>query len=67
MPQERLNHCMLLSRHKEKVDEIKLKNVANVFYEVSEERRRDFGMFCDEDFFAVKCLKCKYFFKKTTC
>ena len=27
MPQERLNHCMLLSIHKEKTDEINLKNV----------------------------------------
>ena len=31
MSQERLNHCMLLSIHKEKTDEINLKNVANVF------------------------------------
>ena len=50
MSQERLNHCMLLSIHKEKTDEINLKNVANVFWEANEERRRTFGTFCDTDF-----------------
>ena len=38
MSQERLNHCMLLSIHKEKTDEINLKNVANVFCEANEEK-----------------------------
>ena len=41
---------MLLSIHKEKIDEINLKNVANVFCEVNEERRRTFCIFCDTDF-----------------
>ena len=41
MSQERLNHCMLLSIHKEKTDEINLKNVANVFCEANEERRHN--------------------------
>ena len=54
MSQERLNHCMLLSIHKEKTDEINLKNVGNVFCEGNEERRRTFGMFCDEDFLQLK-------------
>ena len=48
--QKRLNHCMLLSTHKEKTDEINLKNVANVFCEANEERRRTFGIFCNTDF-----------------
>ena len=63
MSQERLNHCMLLSVHKEKTDEINLKNVANVFCEAIEERRRTFGIFCDAEFFTVKSLKCSYFQK----
>ena len=45
---------MLLSIHKEKTDEINLKNVGNVFCEGNEERRRTFGMFCDEDFLQLK-------------
>ena len=49
MSQERLNHCMLLSIHKDKTDEINLKNVANVFCEANEERRRISGIFCDTD------------------
>ena len=47
MSQEWLNHCMPFSIHKEKTNEINLKNVANVFCEVNEERRRTFGIFCD--------------------
>ena len=39
MSRERLNHCMLLSIHKEKTDERNLKNVTNVFCEANEERR----------------------------
>ena len=50
--------------HKEKTDEINLKNVANVFCEANEERRHTFGMFCDEEF---SKLKLELFFKKTTC
>ena len=53
MSQERLNHCMLLSIHKEKTDEINLKSVVNVFCEATEERRT-FGIFCDEDFLQLK-------------
>ena len=41
MSQERLNHCMLLSIHKEKTYEINLSNVANVFCEANEERRHN--------------------------
>ena len=52
MSQERLNHCMLLSIHKEKTDEINLKCI----YQYT------FGMFCDED-----GLNCRSFFKKITC
>ena len=52
MPQERLNYCMLLSMHKEKTDEINLKNVANVFCEANEDKRRTFGIFCDETFYS---------------
>ena len=54
MSQERLNHCMLLSIHKEKTDEINLKNVANVFCEANQVRRHTFGVFCDEDFWKLK-------------
>ena len=50
MSQERLNHCMLLSVHKEKTDEINLKNVANVFRGAKEDRRHAFGLFYDRDF-----------------
>ena len=52
MSQERLNHCMLLSIHKEKTDKINLKNVTNVFCEANEERRRTFGIFCDTYFYS---------------
>ena len=45
---------MLLSIHKVKNDEINLKNVSNVFCEMNEERRRTFGMFCDEGFLQLK-------------
>ena len=48
--QKRLNHCMLLSIHKEKTDKINLKNVANVFCEANEERIYIFGIFCDTEF-----------------
>ena len=41
MSQERLNHRMLLSIHKEKTDETNLKNVTNVFCEANEERRHN--------------------------
>ena len=54
MSQERLNHGMLLSVPKEKTDEINLKSVVNVFCEATEERRRTFGIFCDEDFLQLK-------------
>ena len=50
MSLEILSYCMLLSIHKEKADEIMLKNGANVFCEANEERRRTFGIFCDTDF-----------------
>ena len=54
MSQERLNYYMLRSIHKEKTDEINLKNVANVFCEENKERRRTFGMLCNEDFLQLK-------------
>ena len=41
---------MLLSVHKEKTDEINLKNVANVFCEVNEDRRCTFDIFSETDF-----------------
>ena len=41
---------MPFSIHKQKTNEINLKNVANVFCEVNEERRRTFGIFCDTEF-----------------
>ena len=53
MPQERLNHCMLVSIHKKNPDETNLKNVANVLCEVNEDRRRTFGIFCDTDFLQI--------------
>ena len=54
MSQERLNHCMLLSIHKEKTDKINFKNVTNVFCEANEERRRTFGIFSDTYFLQLK-------------
>ena len=54
---------MLLSIHKEKTDEINLKNVANVFCEANEERRHTFGMFCDEDFLKLKAWIVDVFLK----
>ena len=50
MPQKILDHCMLLSIHKERTDKMNLKNVANMSCEANEERRRTFGIFCDTDF-----------------
>ena len=55
---------MLLSIHKEKTDEINLKNVANVFCEANEERRHTFDMFCDEDVLKLKAWIVVIFFKK---
>ena len=54
MSQEILNHCMLLSIHKEKTIEINLSNAANVFCEANEKRRRTFGVFYVEDFLQLK-------------
>ena len=56
---------MPLSIHKEKADEINLKNVANVLCEANEERRRTSGIFCDEDFLQLKTWSLDIF-KKTT-
>ena len=55
---------MLLSIHKEKTDEINLKQVANGFCEANEERRRTFDMFCDEDFLQLKAWSVDIFLKK---
>ena len=52
MSQERLNHSILLSIHKEKTDDINLKNIANVFCEASEERRPTFGIFVMKTFYS---------------
>ena len=52
MSQERLNHCMLLSIHKGKTDEINLKNFANVFCEANEERRRTLVSFVMNTFYS---------------
>ena len=46
--QERLNHCMLFSIHREKTDETNLKNATNVFCEANKDRP-SFGSFCDRD------------------
>ena len=48
--QERLNDFMLLSIYNEKTDEISLNNAADIFCKVNEERRRNFGIFCNTDF-----------------
>ena len=52
MSQERLNHSILLSIHKEKTDDINLKNIANVFCEASEDRRPTFGIFVMKTFYS---------------
>ena len=65
MSQERLNECMLLSIQKEKADKITLKNVANVFCEANEKRRRTFGFLCDTDFLQLKVCSVDIF-KQTT-
>ena len=66
IPQERLNHSMLLSIHKEKTDLINLEHITNVFCEVNEERRRPFGIFCDADFSQLNVWSVDIF-KKTNC
>ena len=52
MSQEILNHCMLLSIHKEKTNEINLSNAANVFCEANEKRRRTFVYFMLKTFYS---------------
>lgn len=49
MTQGRLNHCMLLSIHKEKTENVNLVAVANEFCSGNEERVRTFGRFCEND------------------
>ena len=56
---------MLLSIHKEKTDEINLKNVANVFSEANEERRHTFRYILLYRLFTVKRSKFTYFQKTT--
>ena len=57
---------MLLSIHKEKTDEINLKNVANVlFCEANEERRHTFRYILLYRLFTVKRSKFTYFQKTT--
>ena len=58
MSQKRLNHRMLLSIHK--------KNVANVFCEANEERRRTFGIFCHKDLLQLNVWSVDIF-EKITC
>ena len=65
MSQERLNECMLLSIQKEKTDKIALKNVADVFCEGNEKRRRTFGIFCETDFLHLNACSVDIF-KQTT-
>ena len=57
---------MPFSIHKQKTNEINLKNVANVFCEVNEERRRTFGIFCDTEFLQLNAWSVNIK-KKTAC
>lgn len=45
MGQARLNHLMLLNIHKEQLDDLDLKIVANEFVRESDHRQRIFGTF----------------------
>lgn len=50
MSQDRLSHWILLSTHKESIDDINFKNVANVFCDGKEEIKHTFSIFCEIDF-----------------
>ena len=49
MSQERLNHVILLSIHKERTDKIDLTAIANMFFEENDKRQCLFRAFCIED------------------
>ena len=50
MTQERLNNCMLLHVHKEKVDNLNIIDIANEFGCTNESRFSTFGKFSEHDF-----------------
>ena len=50
MTQKRLNNCMLLHVHKEKVDNLKIIDIANEFGCANESRLSTFGKFSEHDF-----------------
>ena len=50
MTQKRLNHCMILSVHKERIDNLDLVAVANDFCSGKEERWNTLGNFQQKDF-----------------
>ena len=54
MTQKRLNHCMILSVHKERIDNLDLAAVANGFCSGKEERWNTFGNFQQKDFPVLK-------------
>lgn len=49
MTQQRLNHCMLLTVHKERTDNVNLIDVANEFCSSNDERFSTFGHFSERD------------------
>ena len=50
MTQKRLNNCMLLHVHKEKVDNLNIIDIANEFGCANESRLSTFGKFSEDDF-----------------
>ena len=50
MTQKRLNNCMLLHVHKEKVDNLNIIDTANEFGYANESRLSIFGKFSEHDF-----------------
>ena len=50
MTQKRLNNCMLLHVHKEKVDNLNIIDIANEFGCANESRLSTFGKFSEHDF-----------------
>ena len=54
MTEKRLNHCMILSFHKERTDNLDLIVVANDFYSKKEKRWNTFGNFQQKDLPVLK-------------
>ena len=68
MTQERLNHLLILHKHKDLTDSVDLIEVANDSVALSEHRPRQFGKFSEADILPTGyCGKCKALLKCTSC